>query len=443
MSTIPDSEQRFIAEAREAIQKKHGKTSEQLYLEKEERIMTAIHMEVPDRVPVAVYGGYFPMFYVGVPTSAAFYDLGAYRRAVIKTLIDFDPDLYREAAYNDMAAKELEAFDLKQFMWPGGKLPEGYGQQFLEMEIMKPDEYDLYITDPTDFMLRYYLPRTAGAFAPLGKLPSFGEKVAGCIPQSFYFSPLLTEPDFRELGAILLRAGQAQGDLPFKGWEQLLLNLGFPPFYYPGGWSSGPAFDYLANYLRGMRGVMMDMFRQPDKVITACERILEARIARPVRPDASKPEHFRRIQGGAIHFSSDNYLTKKQFEKFCWPTWKKALLHSIELGWMPGIWCEGKNDDRVEYFLELPKGKFYVRFEQVDMARVKSILGDHCCISGNVPPSLLKSGSVQDVDDYCKNLIKTCGKNGGFIMETASSVEAAKPQNLKAMMDAAHKYGQY
>jgi uroporphyrinogen-III decarboxylase len=59
---------------------------------------------------------------------------------------------------------------------------------------------------------------------------------------------------------------------------------------------------------------------------------------------------------------------------------------------------------------------------------------------GNVPSSILQVGSPQDVDDYCKKLIKACGKGGGFILTNGSSIDEAKSENIKAMVESVKKY---
>jgi len=78
------------------------------------------------------------------------------------------------------------------------------------------------------------------------------------------------------------------------------------------------------------------------------------------------------------------------------------------------------------------------------MVRAKAILGDRACLCGNVPASLLCAGSPSEVDEYCKKLIQTCGKNGGFIL-TSSTVGYGeiKPENLIVIIDSAEKYGRY
>ena len=78
------------------------------------------------------------------------------------------------------------------------------------------------------------------------------------------------------------------------------------------------------------------------------------------------------------------------------------------------------------------------------MKKAKEILGDRVCLFGNVPASLLVYGSVSDVEKYCRGLIKDCAEGGGFILATECETPwDAKPENVRAIIDTAIKYGQY
>jgi uroporphyrinogen-III decarboxylase len=132
-------------------------------------------------------------------------------------------------------------------------------------------------------------------------------------------------------------------------------------------------------------------------------------------------------------------MSRKQFEQFYWPGLKQALLCTIKMDIVPLVFCEGQFGNRLEYFLELPKGQFICLFDQTDMLRAKEVLQGHACIAGNVPASLLQLGSPQDVEEYCAKLIKVCGKGGGFILSAGSSIDEAKPANLKAMINSPRK----
>jgi len=92
----------------------------------------------------------------------------------------------------------------------------------------------------------------------------------------------------------------------------------------------------------------------------------------------------------------------------------------------------------------LPKGRIVLDLEKTDMRKAKEILGDKVCLYGNVPSSLLVHGTVNDVKKYCKKLIEDCAEGGGFILSTECETPwDAKPENVKAIVDSAKKYGKY
>jgi uroporphyrinogen-III decarboxylase len=206
------------------------------------------------------------------------------------------------------------------------------------------------------------------------------------------------------------------------------------------GGAGGAPFDAVSDFYRGMRGAMLDMYRHPDQLVAMCDKLLQWRISRAVPADPKKRGNPKRLFL-ALHRGAEGFMSKKQFEKFYWPGLKKAMLTSIELGYVPMPFCEGAYGDRLEYFLELPKGKVVAHFDLTDMFKAKEVLKDHTCIMGNVPSSILQVGSPRDVEDYCKKLIKVCGKGGGFILTNGSSIDEAKPENIRAMVNSVKKYG--
>lgn len=447
MATVMSNEQ--LSEKnkrlREEIEKKHGKTPEQLYAEREKRIRDAIELREPDRVPVIMArnsGTHFASSYTGVTLSAAYYDPVAWKEAYKKTVLDFEPDLcVPQVSMGSGTA--LELLDTRQQRWPGGTLPPDATNQFVEGEYMKADEYDHFLDDPSDFVFRRYLPRVYGVLEPLTKLPAFRNMVGGTS-----FTGILgffLRPEFRELAEKLTQAAQEQeaSRKLSAGFAEEMARLGFPALERGGaggGAPSGAPFDVISDYLRGMRGAMLDMYRCPDKLLTACDKILEWRIATasPAKPGAK--DDLVVGGGGALHRGSQGFMSIKQFEKFYWPSFKKTLMAAIDLGYITSSFCEGIWDDRLEYWLELPKGKSILAFERTDMFKAKEVLGGHACIMGNVPPTLLDTGSAEDVDEYCRKLIRVCGKGGGFILSNGSDMHRAKPANVRAMMDSVIKY---
>jgi uroporphyrinogen-III decarboxylase len=118
------------------------------------------------------------------------------------------------------------------------------------------------------------------------------------------------------------------------------------------------------------------------------------------------------------------------------------MLALIDAGWIPCPFFEGIWDQRLEYIKDLPKGKVLCHFAQTDPKKAADVLGGHLCFMSDVPASLLNTSPASEVEDYCKKLIDTCARDGGFIM-TATCLDEARPENVRAMIEATKAYGKY
>jgi Uroporphyrinogen decarboxylase (URO-D) len=416
------------------IEKKTGKSTEKLYAEREKRVREAVGLKVPDRVPYSV--SIDAQSYTGVPNSATYYDPIAYKTAVRKITVDLEPDMCIPGLPSSGAA--MEALDVQNRLWPGGPEPAHYEYQFIEGEYMKEDEYDLLLSDPTDFMLRCYLPRVYGALAPLSRLPSFSNMFVGFEGVTAFFAT----PEFEQLARALRKAGQEMEKFRAESGnaqEELAL-LGFPAFSNMGSVSVGGApFDTISSSLRGMKGSMLDMYRQPEKLIRACEVILDRRIARSQPADPKKRGNPKRI-GMPLWRGDKTFMSEAQFKRFYWPGLKKAMQALIDLGYSPMPFFEAEFGDRLEYLLELPKGKIVATVEHMDVVRAKQILGGHTCILGKGPSSLRLS-SLKDIETYYKGLIDKCGKGGGFMI--SMGLPKGKKEDVQAMLKSLKEYGRY
>jgi len=126
-----------------------------------------------------------------------------------------------------------------------------------------------------------------------------------------------------------------------------------------------------------------------------------------------------------------------------WPTLKRLIQGLIEEDCTPIVFWEGDVESRLEIIGDIPPGKAIYGFERTDMFKAKEIIGGTVCLKGNVPLSMLVAGTPDDVKAYCKKLIDVVGKGGGFIMDSSTVVDDAKPENLKAMIDFTKEYGVY
>ena len=412
------------------------KSPQEVRFEKEKRIMDTIRLKVPDRVPVITSMGYFPAKYVGIPCSAAYYDYDAWFDAYRKTLPDFPADIIFQQGFTP--GKAMEILDAKQSRWPGHGVDPNHGHQSIEIDNMKAEDYDDFIKDPSDYIFRIHLSRVSdklAGFASLPKLSSLGSGFMGAQMLAF----TMASPEVSLAVETLLETGREMRRWQDKidKFNRMVQDLGFPQ-YFQG--AAMPPYDVLSHSMRGMTGLMMDMFRQPDKLLAGCEKILELTLERPLPPPSENG--YTRIFMTNTR-GSDDFLSKQQFDKFYWPTFKRLVMGLIDKGVTPCIFFEGNFTSRLEYLLEFPKGKMLARLDTTDIFRAKEVLKDHVCIEGNVPSSLLQVGSVQDVKDHCKKLIDVVGKGGGFILSPRSSTDEVKPANLKAMIEFTQEYGKY
>jgi hypothetical protein len=418
---------------REEIERKTGKTPEQLYEEREKRVRDAIELKDPDQVPLWIIPD--PHHRAGVSRSAAYYDPLIWKAAVIKETLYFEPDMCMGGFGS--SGLSMEALDVKNKLWPGGPLPENYEYQWVEREFMKEDEYDLFLSDPSDFVVRRYLPRVYGSLLPLAKLPPISHLFG-----SFEFiTSLFASPEFEQLGRALSKAGKEaekfrllNGDL-----QEELAILGFPAFSHFGG-AGGAPFDTLSSFLRGMKGSMIDMYRRPEKLLQAMDLLLEQRLSTAVPADPRRRGNPKRV-GIPLWRGDKNFMSDAQFQKFYWPGLKKAMLKSIELGYIPMPFFEAHFGDRLECLLELPKGKVIAWVEYMDVIQAKEILGDHACVIGKAPPSL-KYASLPEIGNYYKDLIQRCKKGGGFMMNIQLP-EKASNEDLKALVESIRESGRY
>jgi uroporphyrinogen-III decarboxylase len=93
--------------------------------------------------------------------------------------------------------------------------------------------------------------------------------------------------------------------------------------------------------------------------------------------------------------------------------------------------------------LELPKGKVLAHLDTTDLFRAKDVLRGHICIAGNVPISILQTGTPADVEEMVKKQIDYAGKDGGYILSTRSPLDDARADTLKALIQTTEKYGVY
>lgn len=399
------------------------------------RVKDAIQMKKkPDRVPVAPLPSFFPAYYAGVTPKDVMYDYEKCAAAWKKFVLDFDPDVQMGCA-GPGPGRFYEIVDYKLYAWPGHGVAPEHSYQAVEGEYMTADEYDKLIQDPSFFFSNTYLPRVFGAMEPFQMLPNL-TGILEMYGVAFNFIPFGLPPvqegyqKMMEAGAEALKWAGA-----VMGFDAEMAANGYPAFL--AGFTKAP-FDTLGDTLRGTRGIMMDMYRQPEKLLEALDVITPLMINLGVNTAKmnAKPLIFIPLHKGA-----DGFLSDAQFRKFYWPSLKKVMLGLVAEGCVPFPVAEGGYNSRLEVIKDFPKGKALWMFDQTDMAKAKKALANTACVMGNVPLDLLSVGTPQQVQDYCKKLIDTCARDGAYVMSNGAFFDDVKAENVKAMVDFTKEYG--
>lgn len=80
----------------------------------------------------------------------------------------------------------------------------------------------------------------------------------------------------------------------------------------------------------------------------------------------------------------------------------------------------------------------------VDIQAAKRTYGDRLCLLGNVDLNLLGAGTPEAVDQEVRELIRSVGPGGGYIVTSGNSLAGyCRPENVLAMTRAVRKYGAY
>jgi len=380
-----------------------------------ERIEAAWNLKEADRVPSDPLNCYILAYQGGISIREMFTDPNKLIEATVKAR--------RKIGEGDQVDPNVTTFDHFS-LWP----KSGWDRVSLHWEIQD-------------------------SFPPKGNIPSFFEK---CILEDYDdvmergFSTLLFNKGIgkdmfeRSVDDILYYAFEYL-QVYAEAWRKYVEEYQVPLLM--GGRGCIP-LDLL-QYYRGITNLVRDVFERPEKVKEVCEWLLDYEVILAMREamimgagEVPGAEKILWVNGGPPGMSPEI------FEEFFWPTAKKGVDIMVKRGFK--VDCHWDNDltphlDTLKDITKgLPKGRVMLDLEKTDMKKAKEVLGDKVCLYGNVPSSVLVHGTVKDVEKCCKKLIEDCAEGGGFILATECETPwNAKPENVKAIIDTAIKYGQY
>lgn len=372
-----------------------------------ERIEAAIRLGKPDRVPVVPIVDSFAGRYGGITQYDMFFDIGKADTALERTIADLGPIDGQNLTYAGLGRIMQVLFPTPPIMPGVGGVPRDGQFQFVEKNVMEWEEYrQIKERGPMRWILDKMKLSNPQLGSPAGMLKTF----AG-------------------VAADIMKAKRSMRSWQRKGVESMVAyNIVFTPM------------EYVSLFMRSFNDFILDLFRHPEEVKEASRVLMK-----PMKMQGSmmvKMSGLRRVfMGGAR--TSASCLSPKQFEEFALPEWQEMCEYWVGKGVTPLLHFDSDWTAFFPYLKNLPRGKCILNLDGTsNIFAAKDQLGDHMCIMGDVPATLLKLGEPDEVDEYCRRLITELGADGGFILSSGCTIPVdAKAENVKAMLQSVHRYG--
>jgi len=204
------------------------------------------------------------------------------------------------------------------------------------------------------------------------------------------------------------------------------------------------AFEF-SHYLRGLENLLTDYILNPDFAKRLASVVVDYK--RPVLERAAD-------EGADILLTGDDYayrqapiMSPEHFREFVLPYFQEAVDVAREKG-VPFMKHTDGNlwpimDDIVDTGLDALDP--LEPMAGMDIGKVKERYGDRIALAGNVDcGELLSRGTTEDVVEAVKETIAKASPGGGHILASSNSIHpAVKPENYRAMVEAAKEFGQY
>jgi uroporphyrinogen decarboxylase len=194
----------------------------------------------------------------------------------------------------------------------------------------------------------------------------------------------------------------------------------------------------LGARLLGEEAMMKATFKKPDlvhKVVNFAADLL-IRLYEPLVSDGTLE-----LISIADPTASGDLISKKQFENFALPYLKKLTDWARSRNAHTLVHICGNTTDRLDLF-PLTGASCISLDHKTDIAKAKEILHGKMCFAGNVDPvKIMLQGTVQQVEDTCKQVIRTAGTDGGFVLMPGCDIPPTVPyENIQKFIQVAREW---
>ena len=374
-----------------------NKTNESLYSERKARIEAAVKFEDVDMIPCLFMGTAFAPRYMGMSQKEFCLDATAAVDVTIdamKKLGDVDGINLMPSGLHPMNLTNLW---LSKVLIPGIDLGDEDLWQVQEKEMMAVEDYDFILENGYPAFLQKIIPQVCD----LEMMIQHNEW------NQEYFSGIAGK--FRDAG--------------YSVTVSAITTIPFEPICGA----------------RSMTKFYFDLYRIPDKVEEALDSILPFYIE--LAKNATKASGVPCCWVGGWRTASA-MLAPQLWDRFVWPHFKKAAEELIKEGITPVFhWDQDWTRD-LERILELPAKKCILNLDgMTDIRKAKDILDDHTALMGDLPSSILSSGTTDEVRNYIRDLINDVGHKGLILAPGCDGPLNSKPENMEAFVEASREFG--
>ena len=273
--------------------------------------------------------------------------------------------------------------------------------------VMQADEYDELKENMTKFRLTKALPRLAPGLAGSDN----GEKFKNAIEA--YREFIKTQGEIttmmKEEYGVLTKSAFFWGDC---------------------------GLDYLFNYMRGIKGLSIDMRRQFQKVTETCE-VIETEMLKYSKNDPDESFRGRTEAAFDIHLCLLSHIlcNSKQFAGLIQPYLKRVGEIAEKYDKTVFVFGEGMHERFYDFYRDLPADRFCFLPEQDDIFKFKQAL-PNVTPCGGMPQTLLANGTPDECVSYAKRLCDELGGDGRYVFSTDKMISYrndAKAENLRAV----------
>lgn len=367
--------------------------------ERNQLFKDVIDGKIPKRVPIrGLFSNEFAAQYAGMDLREAQWNTLCYEQAFDKVCRDFYSDGYPIFALRFLSVYQL----LGAQNWKMGS--NGF-LQHPEIEGMTVEDYEDFIAAPYNTLVEKIMPRL--------------------------YTEMNAEPGKRAM--TLAKA--------FKAWfderenltgiaELLTSKYGYSTIPLMGGFNGAP-MDFVADQLRGFKGISADIRRVPDKVAAAAEAVL------PLMVKMGMPKFPSKYAPTLMPLHMPPFMREKDFAKLYWPTFKKLIETLDEAGQACLIFAEQDWTRYADYLDDLPETT-QILVESGDPKVFKEKVGQKHVLMGFYPTVLIKTGSREQCIDKAKELLDILAPGGKYIFSfdrMILTVDSINVENMQAVLE--------